>query len=128
MVNTRLKCWNCMIYFPREKNGSKHTLCRQCYKHTFKMDGTFEQRDPYNKYQKELENLNWVGLNRVRKPSLQVQDFFAKICKIRKKLKILFRITVIIIKLQREAAERAYAPGGLGYQVCLSHFQSLSVN
>ncbi len=128
MVNPRPKCWNCMRYFLREKNGKANTVCRGCYKHMFKRDGSFEKRDPFFKYRNELGHMNWAGLNRVRKPSYQVQAFFAKIYQIRRKIKMLFRLAVILAKLQKESTERAYAPGGLGFQYCQESFNSMALN
>ena len=126
----RMLCWNCYNYYPRDKNDIPYKLSHACYKVYIKVPNIekFEQRDPFKKYSKELKNLNWTGFHRVRKPSLEVQDFFEKVRRIRRKLKMLFRITIIIIRLQREASERAYAPGGIGYYAYIRSLQSLSVN
>ena len=119
-------CWNCLKYHTKTV-PQVVTLCHVCYNSRVKKPKKFEQRDPYFKYKRELEDLNWVGLNRVRKQSPQVQAFFAKINQIRRKMKMLFRLPVILAKLQKESAERAYAPGGLGFQYCQQRFYSMAL-
>ena len=129
---SRWTCWNCLERYPRSKGLHPETLCHTCYKCMFKNPEKFHQRDPYNKYREELNHLGWCGLNRVRKPSLQVylqvRSFFARKRRIRRKLQMVFWLVGIIVpKLQKDASSRAYAPGGIGYLACLSEFESLSV-
>ena len=123
----RWRCWNCLER--HTKTGPRVvTLCHVCYNSRFKNPKKFDQRDPFIMYKNELENLNWVGLNRVRKPSPQVLAFFDKLYQLRRKMKMVFRLAVILAKLQKESAERAYAPGGLGFQYCQQSFNSMALN
>lgn len=124
---SRWKCWNCLKCYPKTVPHPV-TLCHVCYNSQGKNPEIFHQRDPFFKHREELERMKWKGLNRVRKPPLEVKIFFDRINKIRRKVKMLFRLTLILSKLQKETSERVYAPGGVGFQQCQQRFELMALS
>lgn len=124
----RWMCWNCLKYYPRSEPFRPQTLCHACHKCRYRDPKKFDQRDPFIMHKNILISMNWIEKSRIRKPSPQVQAFFDKMYKIRRKMKMIFRLPIILSRLQKESAERAYAPGGLGFQYCQQSFNSMTLS
>ena len=104
-------------------------LCRICYRARESNSEKFLQRDPYIRYQAQLRSLGWVGYARTKEKRKEVKELFDQVInRPRRRMKMIFWLFgVILPRLQKEAAERVYRPGGTGYHASLENFKSLCI-